>query len=314
MSWRETRSQWAKSLPSFLSISNIPMQSLSPASTAACQAYVSACSVSGAPIENVERLHCGSLMHGAMVRQIVDSSLLALKPGLGGQRCICECADREVFVPVQSPGLEGQPSIGILHGKAKHPGALVQGRHGGRGNLGLQKVDPEGDVGPRSSSDPCQTSDYGCQSCPLLRGNGFGGPSPNANLYGSDDPRVVSHVHRDGEVNRLHVFPAAKPERALLNLADAERIQDMLDDAVALRRGGEQQIIHVRAQLCHEVTCAVYGKVHCRKNSRGTETSFHGDVDQSQVKVPPCVHRPIDGNSADEDISRVDSGVRKACS
>ena len=102
----------------------------------------------------------------------------------------------------------------------------------------------------------------------------------------------------------MHVFHAAKPKRALLNIAD--------DDAVALRRGGEQQIIHVRAQQSHEVTCAVDGKVHCRKNSRGTETSFHGDVDQFQVEVPPCVHRPVDGNPADEDISRVDSGVRKA--
>ena len=36
-----------------------------------------------APVENMERLHCGSLMHGGMVRQVMDSALLALKPGLG---------------------------------------------------------------------------------------------------------------------------------------------------------------------------------------------------------------------------------------
>ena len=43
-----------------------------------------------------------------MVRQVVDSALLPLKPGLGGEGRIRERADREGFPPVQGPGLEGQ--------------------------------------------------------------------------------------------------------------------------------------------------------------------------------------------------------------
>ena len=116
----------------------------------------------------------------------------------------------------------------------------------------------------------------------------------------------------DGKIRRLDVLSTTKPQRALFDLADAKCIQDMLDDTIALRRGSEQQVTHMRTQQCHEVSCAVNGKVQCRENSSGTEASFLGDVHQPQVKISPCVYRPIDGNTADEDISRIDSGVRKA--
>ena len=62
----------------------------------------------------MEQLHCGSFMHGGMVRQVVDSALLALKPGLGGEGRIRKRQIARSFLQSMVPDLKVRPRLASL--------------------------------------------------------------------------------------------------------------------------------------------------------------------------------------------------------
>ena len=121
----------------------------------------------------------------------------------------------------------------------------MQGRHGGRGNLSPQYIDRKGTVGPCGSSNPSKAAKHRSQSRALLCSDRFSALTANRDLHGSDDPRVVPNIHGDGKIRRLNILSTAKPKRAVFDLADAKRIQDMLDDTITL----QEKVVRNKGQL-----------------------------------------------------------------
>ena len=73
----------------------------------------------------------------------------------------------------------------------------MQARHGGRGNLGLQDIDPKGNV--RGSSNPSKAACHRFQCRVLLCGDRLNALAASGDLHGSDENRVPD-IHGDGKI------------------------------------------------------------------------------------------------------------------
>ena len=163
-------------------------------------------------------------MHGGMVRQVVDSAWLALKPGWAAKDASANVQIARSFLQSRVSDLKVRPRLAsliarsstLLHSCRVDTVALA---------TWVCKTWTRKEMsGPaaRAIQARLPTTDLKAVGSCAVTGSVLLRLAASRDLHGSDDPRVVTDIHGDGKIRRLEVLSTAKPKRALFDLADAK--------------------------------------------------------------------------------------------
>ena len=147
---------------------------------------------------------------------------------------------------------------------------------------------------------PRQRSCHGSEACQFLLRHNIRSLTGLVDWNWSDSACILLRIDLDCKVIMLREPASTVPEASLFSLSDRELPEGFLDNLPATWFAGEQQIIHVSAKHCVQVTIFILVVIQRRHHFRRLHaSSLHLGV-HAQVETSTSVDWPIDGYSAEQ--------------